>query len=617
MRSLLLLVFRLTALFLLCLVAPLVGQSETGAAPSTDRSAEDVRERIAALRAEIAHHDHLYYVEAAPEISDEAYDRLKRELRQLESAFPEEAQAVGETVPLFGDDRQAGADSLRHRVPMGSLDKAYSMDALVAFDRRVRAEMGDTLVSYRVEPKYDGMAVSLTYEQGELVRALSRGDGTSGEDLTAAVRGVTGLPLVLEGEGEPPAVVELRGEIYLPWAAFHKLNTTEQPDRERPFANPRNVAVGTIRSGEAALVRARGIRLVVFGRGAWEPEASAPRSQGELDEQLTAWGFAVPRPVVCAADGDELKQAVRMLEDQRDTFPFPSDGLVIKVDDRAVQSRLGEGADAPRWAIAYKWAAPSERTRLLGIDYEIGRTGRLTPVARLQPVVIDGTTVTRASLHHPGEVRRLDLHRGDSVAVELSGGIIPQLVSVDLTARLADAPALATPTDCPACSHPLMRKGDHAQCANAACPARLRGSIAHFARTLRLPDLGPAAIQELVASGQVSSLADLYALPRASASVELKTALRASLRASLEDHLVSLGIPGVGPSSARRVAASFQSFQAFAVADAETIESIADRDGWPPSLTRNLLTWRADPTVPPLLEHLIALGFGAEEDPAS
>lgn len=578
-------------------------------APQITAPAE-ARDRIAALRAEIAHHDHLYYVEAAPEISDQAYDRLKAELRRLEAAFPQIAREIGPTAPLFGDDRREGTATGHHHASMGSLEKAYDLDTIATFDRRVRAAAGKEPVSYLIEPKYDGMAVSLVYEHGRFVRALSRGDGSTGEEITAAVSGLPDLPTRLAPENTAPALLELRGELYLPWAAFHRLNAERATANESPFATPRNLAVGTIRTGDPALVRERGLRLVLFAAGAWVPEASRPASQTALRETIAVWGFPVPQPIARASSPAEISMALDRLFQQRGSFPFPLDGLVLKVDDRALQERLGNGPEAPRWAIAYKFAAPRERTRLLGIDYEVGRTGRLTPVARLAPVEINGTTVTRASLHHPGEIRDLGLHVDDWVEVELAGEIIPQIAAVDATARAATAP-LALPVDCPECGRALDRTGKLWRCGHYNCPARLRGRLEHFGKTFALPDFGPARIAELVAHGTVENLADLFRQPAGTFSPELETALAAARREPLARWITALGIPGLGPKASQELAGELES-----LADLGDFEP-TDSSPLGAAVVGHLRAWQAEPAVRKMLSRLIEAGLDNVRNPAA
>ncbi|MFP4281885.1 MAG: NAD-dependent DNA ligase LigA [Opitutales bacterium] len=584
--------------------------SAPAAAPAPSATA---RERIADLRRQVAYHDHLYYEKAAPEISDEAYDRLKAELRRLEATYPTAAAEAGAPAPIFGDDRTPGSAEGRHLQPMGSLDKAHRLDALAGFVERVRTAAENAPVSFLVEPKYDGLAVSLLYEQGRLVRALSRGDGMTGQDLSAAVHGIAGLPLELSPLAEAPERVELRGEVYLPWTAFDRLNATRLAEGDAPFATPRNAAVGTVRTGDAALAHNRGLRLVLFATGAWEPVATAPARQSDLRTRLAAWGFDVPQPSALAATRAELEAAVRTLQNERAAFSFPADGLVIKVDDRALQARLGEGPEAPRWAIAYKFPAPRRTTRLLAVEYEIGRTGRITPVAVLAPMDLEGATITRASLHHPGNVRQLDLHEGDIVEVKLAGGIIPQIAAVILARRPADAQPLLPPDTCPACGHALARAEEHAFCRQFTCPARLRRRLEHFAQTLGLPDLGPATIAQLVADGHLQSCADFYALPEALVGAELEAALETSRTAPLARQLTALGIPRIGPASVRRLTQSFSTFAEFATTSEEDLEALAASAPWPAQMTAALLAWRTEPAVHRLLNGLLRHHFGTDD----
>jgi DNA ligase (NAD+) len=576
---------------------------------SPDSSLAEVRDEIAALRAEIARHDDLYYRLAAPEISDEAYDELKQRLRALERRHPAAARAAGPPGPVFGDDRSGRFPNGRHQVPMGSLEKAHGEADLLAFCARLHQAAPDAPVEWLVEPKYDGMAVSLTYERGRLVRALSRGDGEEGEDLTELLRHLPDLPPVLSGEGSFPDLVELRGELFLPWAAFHAVNEDRAARGEGGFATPRNLAVGTVREGDAELVAGRGLRLVLFAWGAWQPAGNAPRSQSAFREQLQAWGLPVAEPVHRAQSPERLLEVIAKMGERRPELPFPVDGVVVKVDQRDLQEILGEGADAPRWAVAYKFPAARGTTRLRAVHFQVGRTGRLTPVADFEPITLGGARVTRASLHHAGELHRLDLHEGDTLVVERAGDVIPVVAGVEPTQRRPNAEAIRPPTACPGCGGALagIPDGPDLHCPDASCPARRLRAAEHFARVLRIDGLGPAGLESLLAEGRLETPAELFFLPSGSVPERVAAEIEASRGASLERLLTALGIPGLGPQRARLLARQGDSL-------ATTVglpEAALRASGLPDGVVRDLLQWREEPRHAASLARLNEAGLGS------
>lgn len=544
---------------------------------------EAARARILELRREIAQHDELYFRKAAPVISDFEYDRLKAELRGLEARFPTPGEGVGEATAGLGDDRTGVFATQAHRVPMLSLDKAYSDEELKAFHARVAARLGREDLVYRIEPKYDGLAVSLTFEQGRLVRAVTRGNGAEGDDITTNARTLRALPETLRA-GPWPEVIEVRGEIYLSLAEFARINEEREAAGEAGFANPRNLAVGSIRLQDAREVAERRLELVCYGWGAWEPAAGRSETLSGFREQLNAWGLPVPVEARVVTGAVALCAAVEEVRRVATANGFPADGVVVKLERVADQEALGVGPSAPRWAVARKFAPERVSTRLLRITLQVGRTGVVTPVAELAPVELAGSTVARATLHNADEIARRDLRIGDWVYVEKAGEIIPAIVGVDATRRTGEAQPYVFPDTCPACAVVLVREEGRAghRCGNAACPAQVARRIAHFASPagLDIGGLGPALIDALVARGLLRTPADLYGLRRedlqhvpglgARSAEKLIASIEAS-RGRAEQKgarlLYGLGLPGVGKETAGRLAAVFGSLDALAATD--------------------------------------------------
>jgi DNA ligase (NAD+) len=547
------------------------------------------REEIAALRTEVARHDALYHRQAAPEISDGDYDGLKRKLREWEQTYPEIAREVP-AVAEVGDDRSGLFQTYRHRERMMSLEKAYTEAELRAFSARVEKAVGKRELAFVVEPKFDGLAVSVTFEQGRLVRAVTRGNGVEGDDVTGHVLAITGLPRTLRvpgqgaGAGVMPATIEVRGEVYVPFAEFQRVNVEREAAGETRFANPRNLAAGTLRQLDASEVTRRGLAVVFYGIGACEPTAARPTTQRGLHEKIRAWGLPGVSDVWPAIGADGVWRAVQAVERARAGFAFPTDGAVVKLDEGAAQRELGFGESAPRWAVAYKFAPARAETRLRAITIQVGRTGVLTPVAELEPVVLAGSTVARATLHNRDEIARRDLRVGDFVYVEKAGEIIPALAGVNRTRRPAEAVPFVFPTACPACGTGVVqRTGEVAvRCPGAACPAQLRRRIEHFASKagVDIEGLGPAMSDALVDRGVVKELADLYRLRRedlvapgknaGKAAERLLAAIAGSKRAELARVIYALGIPQVGAVAARELARECGSLAAVAALGEKT-----------------------------------------------
>jgi len=529
--------------------------------------------RLEWLRAEIARHDTLYFRDAAPEITDAEYDALKRELRDLLARQPAAADAAKEDSP--GDDRTGRHAAWPHRQPMRGLAKAYSPAELQAFLDRVRALPGGATAGFVVEPKYDGLAISATYADGVLVRVLTRGNGVSGEEVTANLLACADLPRRLTpAAGRPfPALVELRGEAFVDAAEFARLNAAREEAGEPPFAHPRNLAAGTLQAADAAGVRDRRLRVVLFGWGAWEPADSAPLSQQDGLARLRAWGLPGPAGSRPASAG-EVAAAVEALAAVRESCGFPNDGAVVKVDAVALRAALGEGPEGPRWAIAYKFPAEFAETTLRAITLQIGRSGLVTPVAELAPVRLGGVVVTRASLHNREQIARRDLRVGDVVRVERAGAVIPVVIGAVPAKRAAEAGPYVFPSACPECAAALVtgEGGARVRCPNFGCPAQVRRRLEHFASPagVDLPGFGPALIDRLVGLGRLRTPADFFGLGPADfreAGREggaLLAAIDAARTTELTRYIRGFGLPGVGPVTAERAARHFGGLEALA-----------------------------------------------------
>lgn len=579
-----------------------------------------VRERLVQLRAEIARHDELYFQQAAPEISDAEYDALKRELRALQAELPAGAPVdAGPASDVLGDDRSGRFPTARHRAPMLGLEKSFSEAELRRFLARIARAAGTEEVTFVVEPKYDGLAISLTYERGHLVRAVTRGDGSEGEIVTANLRACTAVPRELPAAPRAPVpdLVEIRGEVFMEHAEFDRLNAERAAAGEALYAHPRNLAAGTLKSLDAAPLRSRRLALVCYGGAAWEPAATEPTSQRELLARLRAWGLPVP-PERAAAGAEGVWASIRAIARGRHGFSAPLDGAVVKVDDVALRRRLGESRTAPAWAIAHKFEAERVETRLRAITWRVGRTGALTPVAELEPVAIAGTTVARASLHNRREIERRDYRVGDLVQVEKAGEIIPQLAGVNLALRPATAPRFAAPRACPACAAPLLESenGVVLRCPNRACPAQLKRRIEHFVSGagIDLRGLGPVLVGVLVDRGAVKEIDDLFRLRReqweemagAKAAERILAEIERGRNAEAWRVVGGLGLPGVGPASARRLMDR--------VGDLRSLRDVTVSDltagGLHAQVALDVARELARPEVTALLERLIAANVG-------
>lgn len=552
------------------LSAMAIGQTATMATPAAPMSTRPASERIAWLKAEIARHDELYFKHAAPEISDYAYDQLKRELRALVAAHSETAAVGG-----VGDDRSGRFPVYRHRERMRSLEKSYTEAELRTFVEKVQRQLGRQDAVFVIEPKFDGLAISVTYEHGKLTRAVTRGDGLEGDDVTANLQTRSKVPPQLIGDsGATPEFVELRGEVYLTYDEFNRLNREREAAGEEPFAHPRNLAVGTLKQAAGEDRMKRRLSVVFYGVGACEPASAQPASQQALLKQLRAWGLPTVDDAQAASGVEEVWKAVQDMRVRRKRLAFPTDGAVVKLDDVVLQHRLGETNEAPRWAIAYKFPPDRVSTRVTDITLQIGRTGVLSPVAELAEVKIGGSTVRRASLHNRQEIARQDIRVGDFVFLEKAGEIIPAITGVDRARRPAGATAFDFPQNCPSCGAGLLNEGPTVRCPNYDCPARLQRRLEYFVSdgAVDIHGIGKTTIAALVAKRLVAQPADFYALRREDwlrvaspkTADKIMVTVEASKRQERWRFICAVGVPDVGPAAAKALAKYFPDLTAWA-----------------------------------------------------
>ncbi|WP_299098792.1 NAD-dependent DNA ligase LigA [uncultured Alistipes sp.] len=550
-----------------------------------------IRERIEELRRLLDYHNHKYYVENAPEISDFEFDTLMHELQRLEAGHPEYADPNSPSVRV-GSDLCAEFRTVRHRYAMLSLGNTYSLGELHEFLDRIEREAGPT--DYVCELKFDGTAISLTYEGGQLVQALTRGDGVEGDDVTANVRTIRSVPLRLRGEGWP-ALFEIRGEVLMPYASFDRLNAEREANGEPLFANPRNAAAGTLKQQASAVVARRGLDCTLYQLAGdnlpftthWESLAKARE-----------WGFKVSEHMRICHDTAQIDEFIAYWDEARRQLPFPTDGVVIKVNDFAVRRQLGFTAKAPKWAVAYKFKAEQALTRLESISFQVGRTGAVTPVANLEPVLLAGTTVRRATLHNAEQMALLDIRPGDMVHVEKGGEIIPKITGVELARRPADSLPFRYIDRCPECGTPLVRYEGEAKhyCPNqSGCRPQIIGRMLHFIRrkAMDIEGLGEETVELLYDNGLVHDISDLYdlraeqlaPLPRLGekSADNIIRSIRRSTEVPFRRVLFGLGIRFVGETTAKYLAEHFRSLDAVMAASREELveadevgEKIAD-----------------------------------------
>lgn len=550
---------------------------------------DDFPPDIEQLRQEINYHSYRYYALDDPQITDADYDRLMQRLRELEAQYPASITPESPTQRV-GAAPLSAFQTVVHEMPMLSLDNAFSDEDLLAFNQRVQDRLkGADDIEYACEVKLDGIAVSLLYQNGLLVRGATRGDGANGEDITQNVRTIKSIPLRLHGEGFP-SVLEVRGEIYMPKAGFNALNENARITGEKLFVNPRNAAAGSLRQLDPRITANRPLEMCAYSVG-WVDGGELPSTHSNVLAALKSWGFLTNRETQVAKNIHEAIAFYRRIGEKRDALAYDIDGIVFKVNSRKLQDSLGFISRAPRWAIAYKFPAQEESTLLLDVEFQVGRTGAVTPVARLQPVFVGGVTVSNATLHNRDEINRLGIKVGDTVIIRRAGDVIPQIVQVVESKRTADARDIVFPDSCPVCGSPVETVADEAvaRCSGGlVCAAQRKEAIKHYAsrKAMNIEGLGDKLVEQLVDSGRVNTLADIYSLTREQLSAmermgeksadNIINALEISKKTTLAKFIYALGIREVGEATARNFANYFGSFEALAAADQETLQKVPD-----------------------------------------
>ncbi|MCI0545786.1 MAG: NAD-dependent DNA ligase LigA [Candidatus Rokubacteria bacterium] len=584
----------------------------------------DVAQRIEALRAEIRRHDRLYHVESRPEISDAEYDRLRRELEALEQEHPDlitpdsPTQTVGAGTVLFAP--------VRHAAAMLSLDNALDLDALREFEARVRRALPGAAFRYVCEPKIDGLGVTLLFCRGRFARGATRGDGQVGEDITPNLRTIAAIPDRLRGPLADADMLEVRGEVFMPREAFRQLNAGLEEAGQPTFANPRNAAAGAVRQKDPTVTASRRLDVLLYHVSVLEPARLT--SHWDRLEALAASGLPVNPRAERAADMDAVAAYCERLAAERDALDYEADGVVVKVDDLEQQRRLGATRHHPRWAIAYKFAARQATTRVLAITVNVGKTGALTPAAKLEPVELAGVTVSAVSLHNEDEVRRKDVRVGDTVLIERAGDVIPYLVQVIASKRPPDAAPFRMPERCPACGSAAFRPEGEAiwRCTNGGCPAQLKERLLHFGsrRAMDIEHLGEAVVTQLVDRGRVKDFADLYGLSvdelaelerlAKKSAQNLHDAIQRSKDRGLTRVLNGLGIRMVGERAAQLLAARFGSMDRLLAAPAREIGEIY---GLGPAIAEAVARYFEEPHNRETIARLHAAGVVMVEEGAT
>jgi DNA ligase (NAD+) len=587
----------------------------------------DLAAEVAKLRRDISEHDHRYYVLAQPSISDAEYDLLFRRLQAIEREHPELASADSPTQRVGAQPAREFAE-VQHRLPMLSLNNAFSEAEVRAFDQRMRETLQVESVCYSVEPKFDGLAISLEYRDGVLQSASTRGDGTTGEDVTANAKTLRNLPLRLRLE-RPSSLLEVRGEVLMFQTDFERMNAEQEARGEKLYVNPRNAAAGSLRQLDPAMTARRPLRFFAYGVGAYDDALGWAKHSETLD-WLGRAGFAVAVERRVVEGVEALLASYAEFDRLRPRLPYGIDGIVYKVDAYAEQLRLGFVARAPRFALAHKFPAELAQTRVLDIEVQVGRTGALTPVARLDPVFVGGVTVTNATLHNEDEVKRKDIRIGDTVWVRRAGDVIPEVVEVVPERRPTTAVAWAMPATCPVCGSAAERGGDDAavRCSGRrTCPAQLQQGILHFVsrRAMDIEGFGDKLIEQLVESGRVRSPADLFTLSAAELAVlprlgeksaaNLVEALLRARNTTLARFLFALGIRNVGETTAADLARHFGTLAALARADEARLQLVPDVG---PVVARSVYEFFREPANEQLIEALTRAGMRwQEQEPAA
>ena len=576
---------------------------------------ESPQEKIARLRRELDEHNYNYYVLNAPVIDDRTFDEMMHELQQLEEAYPQYFDPNSPTQRV-GNDINRAFTQVEHRYPMLSLGNTYSIEEVSAFYERVSSGLMGEAFELVGELKYDGTSISLVYEHGRLVRAVTRGDGTRGDDVTENVKTIRSIPLQLRGSGYPDSF-EIRGEILMPWAVFEALNKEREEQEEPLFANPRNAAAGTLKSQNSAVVAARGLDAYLYYLLGDNLPAD---THYENLQYARSWGFKVSDAMRVLHSVDEVKSYINYWDIERKHLPVATDGMVFKVNSLRQQKNLGYTAKSPRWAIAYKFQAEQALTRLNSVSYQVGRTGIVTPVANLDPVLLSGTIVKRATLHNEDIVNALDLHIGDMVYVEKGGEIIPKITAVDTSARLLLGEKVRFIRNCPECGTPLQRiEGEAAWfCPNEkGCPPQIKGRIEHYIsrKAMNIDGIGSETVNQFYNAGLVKDVADLYTLQAESiaglerlgerSAQNIVDAVRQSCEVPFERVLFALGIRYVGETVAKKLALALHSIDRLREASVEELTRIDDIGE---RIARSVVSYFADEDNLRLVERLRSYG---------
>ena len=581
--------------------------------------AKDIGKQIEKLRKKIREHDYLYYVLNQPRITDQQYDELFAELKKAEAENPQLVTADSPTQRVSGRPLE-GFNTVRHAVPMLSMDNTYNADELRAFDERVKKPLGSQDYDYVIELKIDGLAISLRYEDGSLVTAATRGNGEVGDDVTANVRTIRAVPLVLMGSGKVPAVLEVRGEVYMPTSSFTELNRLRTEAGEPAFANPRNAAAGSLKLLDARITASRNLSFFAYATG----QVSGPLAANHYEtlRKFKELGLPVNPNIKQARNIDEAIDICLGFERKRSSLDYQIDGMVIKINSFEQRDILGATGRAPRWCISYKFAAEQAETVVESIDVQVGKSGILTPVANLTPVLLAGTTVKRASLHNFDMLRKLDVRCGDTVVIEKAGEIIPQVIEVKSKASSKDA-VFEIPKTCPICGSATAKDEDgvYIRCINKDCPGQLRERLKYFAGRgqMDIEHLGPALIDQLIENGLVSNFADLYKLSAVQLAGLERMAEKSAANVidAIEDSktrplwrlIAALGIRHIGGQSAQILAEHFSSLSALMVASEDELAEI-DQIG--PTMAKSIYEYFHDPENQSVINELLAAGVKPE-----
>ena len=575
----------------------------------------DEKQRIEQLRQELHEHNHRYYVENQPTISDQEFDELMHELQRLEALHPEMYDANSPTQRV-GSDLNSEFKQVAHRYPMLSLANTYNQQEVADWYDSVRRGLEGEDFEVCCEMKYDGLSISLTYENGRLVRGVTRGDGVNGDDVTANVRTIRSIPLVLSGD-DYPQEFEIRGEILMPWKVFERLNAEREKAEEPLFANPRNAASGTLKSQNSALVASRQLDAYLYYLLGEQVPCDG---HYENLEAARRWGFKISEGMRKVRTLDEIYEFINYWDTERKNLPVATDGIVLKVNSQRQQRSLGFTAKSPRWAIAYKFKAERERTRLLEVTFQVGRTGAITPVANMEPVQLAGTMVKRATLNNEDFIRSFDLHIGDYVYVEKGGEIIPKIVGVDADSREPDAKPVEFIKTCPECGTPLVRyEGEAAHyCPNdAGCPPQIKGRIEHFIsrKAMNIDSLGPETVDDYYRRGLIRNVADLYDIDvqqingdgsREKSARKIVDGIAASKEVPFERVVFALGIRLVGETSAKLLARHFKNIDALQNA---TLDELTHIDGIGEVMAKSVITYFHTPENQTIVERLRGYGL--------